>query len=154
MLKHCLNPQCPNPDFNTDFTQKDYCSVKCKRRAKELRALERDSQRNQVVTDSRVYAQIVNPTIEQLAALSLVYAAKANNVPTLVSGIIPQDWKAPKGVDFRLQVGSNPPVWLMQSGVEDIMEMFKRGGDNATISIIEGDEGEKPVEAPTTFRGV
>lgn len=100
--------------FETDYVQKDYCSVRCRRAAKEHRAVARSPKvgKNQGPLEARIH----NPTIEQLAALSIIYAVDANPIPTTLTGEIPTGWTAPPGVVFVKQMTMDDSnEWLLTS---------------------------------------
>lgn len=113
MQKQCHSPRC-GIMFETEFPQKEYCSVRCRRSAKEIRAVARSPKVNQMQAPTE--ARIHNPTIEQLAALSIVYAANANPIPTTLTGIVPTEWTPPTGVVFVKQMTmDNSDQWLLTS---------------------------------------
>lgn len=113
MQKQCQSPRC-GIMFETEFPQKDYCSVRCRRTAKEARAVARSPRVNrmQMPMESKIH----NPTIEQLAALSIVYAANANPIPTTLTGEVPTEWRPPPGVVFVKQMTMDDSnEWLLTS---------------------------------------
>jgi hypothetical protein len=88
--------------------------VRCRRSAKEFRAVARSPKVSKTEAPSEI--RLHNPTIEQLAALSVVYAANANPIPATLTGDVPMNWTPPPGVVFQKQGtfdGSNE--WLLTS---------------------------------------
>lgn len=124
MQKQCQNPRC-GKSFETDWVSKAYCTVKCRRTAKEIRAVARDP-----VSANGQYQSgaIHNPSMMQLAALAIVYAANANPTPTLLTGMLPEGYILPDNVEIVPQVKLNETdldSWLMQTKVKNLMEEFQ-----------------------------
>lgn len=154
MIKRCLNPKCQQ-DFQTEFTQKNYCSVRCRRTAKEGRAVERDGQRTftTVVDDRRL---ITNPKIEQLAMMALLYAANAEQKPTFFTGEIP-DWTPPTGVYWGWTSPEHKEKMMQhlpETPKNDIMVLFGQQQGAVTLNEIPAKTStsilpSRPPETPT-----
>jgi hypothetical protein len=100
--------------FESEFPQKEYCSVRCRRAAKDQRAVARSPRVSKTQAPSEI--RLHNPTIEQLAALSVVYAANANPIPATLTGEVPTNWTPPPGVVFVKQMTmDNSDQWLLTS---------------------------------------
>lgn len=88
----------------------------------------RDGQQNKVEAGP-IYPEIHNPTIEQLAALSIVYAANANPIPTRLTGVLPEGWITPPNVTIALQIKQSPDEpseWFITHKVFSLMEQIAR----------------------------
>lgn len=136
MLKQCENPKC-KIQFETEYTQKTYCTVRCRRTAKDIRAVERDGQRSVVSFTSDMH-RMANPTVQQLAMQALLYVANADSRPTILSGTIP-DWTPPHGVAVFWKDEEHTEKLMIrdeEAPKDDIMNLFKQSGSEApTITL-------------------
>lgn len=115
-------PVCGKEFVTTAYYNKIYDTVKCYRRAKNKRRLDReepvipkviDEQHEQLIEATRFFAVVHSPTPKQLEDYTKTILLELNdNKPIRITGTIP-DWKPPKGVKLVEQYGTNPKEWLL-----------------------------------------
>lgn len=100
------------------YYNKEYCKASCRRAAKNARETKRS--RDEAIVqgfantpDSRFFAQINNPTPEQLSKYAeLLELDATNKKPIQFTGTIPM-WQPPNGIIFNQSMGVEPTEWLM-----------------------------------------
>lgn len=85
--------------------------MRCQRVAKILRRIDRERSGQKVETTAR-NIDVYNPTLEQLAALSLTISAGLDLLPTVIHGTLPEGWTPPSDIVMAPQVGFEN-TWLM-----------------------------------------
>lgn len=140
MQKQCHNEACNKP-FETEYPQKEYCSVRCRRTAKEHRAVLRDGQRGGEAQVEPNYYVIENATMQQFAARVLVYAAGADPKPTVFKGTLPEGHTVPKGVMFTFH-NREHTEWFMKTEIgtnpmEEFMREQAKGGETIKLEMVQ-----------------
>jgi hypothetical protein len=125
--KPILSKVCANCgiQFGSVSPHAAYCSLKCQNNAKRLRRKHRDASITGTFnTDARFYANVTDPTIEQLTSYAHFLATHPENErPVRFRGAIPM-WTPPDTVDFIQTPRENstePNEWVMWPKVPDVM---------------------------------
>lgn len=105
VTKEC--PICETVFESPRYQGKKYCSLRCRRKAKNFRETRRyqDLQQSSVIDNkSPFFMSVTNPTVEQLNKFAKLISNEAtNDKPIKVSGLIPESWSPPTEIVFAKQ---------------------------------------------------
>ena len=117
ITKEC--PMCETAFQSPRCYGKKYCSVKCRRRAKNFREARRTKDIAQSVLnpDSQFFYTLTNPTLADCEKFDrLVASEMSNDKPVQFIGLIPETYKPSTDVVFQKQQKLNetdPDIWVM-----------------------------------------